>query len=144
MTRATFLAAAALTVAVAACGSTPTSPTTATTTTTPTTSTQLFEGAIGVGESSFYSFTVTQGGTFTATLASLSLFGRTPALAVPIRLGVGIPSGQGCAVTQYADTPPGLTPQFTTTLAAGIYCVNISDVGTLPGAAAFSIRFTHS
>jgi hypothetical protein len=70
--------------------------------------------------------------------------GRAPALAVPARIGVGTPAGTGCAVTESVDTPPGLTPQFTTTLATGIHCVNITDIGTLPAAVIFSIRFTHT
>jgi hypothetical protein len=141
---APWLAGIGLLLATAACGSTPTAPDTTMPATTSSPSTLVFEGTIGVGESSFYSFTVSQSGTFTATLASLSLAGRAPALAVPARIGVGVPAGTGCAVSASVDTPPGLTPQFTTTLAAGIHCVNISDVGTLPGAVTFAIRFTHS
>ena len=47
-------------------------------------------------------------------------------------------------MTEFVDASPALVTQLTTTLAAGIYCMNISDIGALPDAAVFSIgSFTH-
>ena len=124
-----------------ACGDSPTAPdTTSTTTTTPT----VFEGTLDLKGARFYSFSVTQSGSLNAHLASLTLVGHREALAVPLRLGVGIPKGEGCAVTEFVDASPALVTQLTTTLAAGIHCVNISDIGALPDTAVFSIRFIHS
>ena len=128
---------------MAACGDSPTAPDdTATTTTTvwPT----VFEGTLDVKGARFYSFSVSQSGSLTAHLASLTLVGHREVLAVPVRLGVGVPKGEGCAVTEFVDASPALVTQLTTTLAAGIYCMNISDIGALPEAAVFSIRFLHS
>jgi hypothetical protein len=127
----------------AACGDNPTSPDD-TTTTTAAVSPTVFEGTLDQNGSKFYSFTISQSGSITAYLASLSLVGHREALAVPVRLGVGIPRGEGCEVTQFVDTSPALVAQFTMTLGTGIYCIDISDIGALPGAAVFSIRFVHS
>lgn len=126
----------------AACGDSPTSPDDAATTA--TVSPTVFEGTLDVNASKFYSFTVSQSGSITAYLASMTPVGRREALAIPVRLGVGVPKGEGCALTQAVDTPPSLVTQLTMTLGAGIYCVNISDTGALPGAVVFTIRFLHS
>lgn len=127
----------------AACNDNPTSPDD-TATTTAVVSPTAFEGTLGQNESKFYSFTISTSGSITAYLASLTLVGHREALTVPVRLGVGVPRGEGCAVTQFVDTSPALVTQFTMTLGTGIYCIGISDVGALPGAAVFSIRFLHS
>jgi hypothetical protein len=126
---------------VAACGDSPTAPDeTETATVSPT----VFEGTLDLNGSHFYSFTVSQSGSITAYVASLTLVGHHDALVVPVRLGVGVPKGEGCGVTQSVDTSPALVTQLTLTLGTGIYCINISDIGALPGAAVFSIRFLHS
>jgi hypothetical protein len=127
----------------AACGDSPTSPDDAATTAA-TVSPTVFEGTLELNASKFYSFTVSQSGSVRAYLASLTPVGRREALAVPVRLGVGVPKGEGCAVTQSVETPPSLVTQLSMTLGSGIYCVNISDIGALPGAVAFTIRFLHS
>jgi len=126
---------------IAACGDNPTAPDD---TETATVSPSVFEGTLDLNRSNFYSFTVSQSGSITAYLASLTLVGHREALVVPVRLGVGVPKGEGCGVTQSVDTSPALVTQLTLTLGAGIYCINISDIGALPGAAVFSIRFLHS
>jgi hypothetical protein len=128
---------------MAACGDSPTAPDDTATTTT-TVSPTVFEGTLDVKGARFYSFSVSQSGSLTAHLASLTLVGHREVLAVPVRLGVGVPKGEGCAVTEFVDASPALVTQLTTTLAAGIYCMNISDIGALPDAAVFSIRFLHS
>jgi len=124
-----------------ACGDNPTAPDD---TETATVSPSVFEGTLDLNGSNFYSFTVSQSGSITAYLASLTLVGHREALVVPVRLGVGVPKGEGCGVTQSVDTAPALVTQLTLTLGAGIYCINVSDIGALPGAAVFSIRFLHS
>ena len=128
---------------MAACGDSPTAPDDTATTTT-TVSPTVFEGTLDVKGARFYSFSVSQSGSLTAHLASLTLIGHREVLAVPVRLGVGVPKGEGCAVTEFVDASPALVTQLTTTLAAGIYCMNLSDIGALPDAAVFSIRFLHS
>ena len=128
---------------MAACSESPTAPDD-TATDTATVSPTVFEGAISPNESKFYSFTVSQAGSVTAYLASLTLVGRREALNVPMRIGIGRPQGEGCAVTDSVETSPALVTQLTTTLGAGIYCMNVSDTGALPGEAVFTIRFRHS
>lgn len=128
---------------MAACSDSPTAPDD-TAADTATVSPTVFEGTIGQNESKFYSFTVSQSGSVTAYVASLTLVGHREALAVPVRIGVGRPQGEGCAVTESMETSPALVTQLTTTLGTGIYCMNVSDMGALPGEAVFVIRFRHS
>ena len=84
-----------------------------------------------------------QGGGVTVNLASLNLVGHREALTAPVRIGVGVPKGEGCGETESIETLPALVSQFFTTLESGIHCVNIADTGDLPGAAIFLIRFSH-
>lgn len=121
------------------CDDAPTSPDD--TATTPTTSTMVFEGTLERDQSRFYAFTASQAGSVTVNLASLNLVGHREALTVPVRIGVGIPKGEGCGVTESIETTPALVSQFSTTLEEGIHCVNIADTGQLPGATIFLIRF---
>lgn len=123
------------------CGDPPTSPDP--TTTTMVASTVVFEGTLEQAQSSFYSFTVSQAGSVIINLASLNLVGHRDALTVPVRIGVGVPKGEGCGETASTDATPALVSQFSTTLETGIHCVNIADTGQLPGAAVFLIRFSH-
>ena len=127
----------------AACGGNPTAPD-ATATETSAGSLSVFAGTLDPNGAKFYSFTVSNSGAVTAYLASLTLVGQREALTVPVRLGIGVPRGEGCSVTASVDTSPALVTQLTTTLSAGIYCMNISDIGVLPGPAAFVIRFRYS
>lgn len=127
---------------VGACDDAPTSPTT--TTTTPTTSNVVFEGTLDRDESRFYSFSLSQTGTVSVNLASLNLVGHREALGVPVRVGVGVPQGEGCADTESLEMTPALVSQMSTTsLGTGIHCVSVTDVGQLPGPTTFLIRFTY-
>ena len=123
------------------CGDAPTSPDD--TATTPTAVNVVFEGTLEQDEARFYAFTVSQSGSVTVNLASLNLVGHREALAVPMRIGIGVPKGEGCGETEAIEALPALVSQFTTTLESGIHCVNIADTGQLPGAAIFLIRFSH-
>jgi hypothetical protein len=111
--------------------------------TTPTASNVVFEGTLEQDQASFYAFTASQTGSVTVNLASLNLVGHREALTVPVRIGVGVPKGEGCGETESIETLPALVSQFSTTLESGIHCVNIADTGQLPGAAIFLIRFSH-
>jgi hypothetical protein len=107
-----------------------------------TRSTETFTGTLAVGDSQFYSFTVSQSGTTDITLASLRANGYTP-LAAPIGLGIGTPAGTGCEMTTTMDAIAALTPQISTSLTTGIHCVDIYDAGTLNAPAPFNIRIVH-
>ena len=125
-----------------ACDDAPTSPDT--TTTTPTTSNVAFEGTLDRDESRFYSFSISQTGTVSVNLASLNLVGHREALGVPVRVGVGVPQGEGCADTESIEMTPALVSQMSTTsLGTGIHCVSVTDIGQLPGPTTFLIRFTY-
>jgi hypothetical protein len=123
------------------CDDAPTSPDE--TATTPTASSVVFEGTLEQNQSRFYAFTASQAGSVTVNLASLNLLGHREALTVPVRVGVGIPKGGGCGVTESIETLPALVSQFSATLESGIHCVDIADTGQLPGATIFLIRFSH-
>lgn len=144
MTR-TILSAAllALTLAAAGCGddsSTTTSPSTTT-----TTSTEVFSGTLAPRGSSFYSFTVTNTGTVSITLASTATSRIGPATSSRLSVGLGVPSGFGCAVSSSVDTTSGLTAQLSAPNSpAGILCVNISDPGVLTTDTLFVIRIVHT
>ena len=120
---------------------TPTSPSDAASTSAPVT--ESFEATLSPGESMFYSFTVTNAGPATATVAAVVQPGRAGALATPLRVSFGTPVGEGCEITDSIETPPSLTPQLGATLSAGIHCVSIADAGQLTGAVIASIRFVH-
>jgi len=143
MTPARSLVVPLVCLVAAACSDSPTSPSDTTSTTTSTV-TQSFEAAIGPGGSSFYSFTVSQAGTVTLMLASVTSGGRPAPQAVTLRIGIGTPAGEGCAVSQSIDAAPSLQPQFSVPVGAGISCVSISDPGQLPTTVLAAIRFTHS
>jgi hypothetical protein len=136
-TAAALLLSALLT---AGCSSSPTTPTS---TTTPTPITELFAGSLAPKDSNFYSFTVNQKSNVFLTLASLTVANPGPAISIPLNLGLGVPAGIGCALTQSVTVPPTLTPQIGVTLDPGIFCVNIQDGGSLTSPVNFAIRIVH-
>ena len=145
---ATLLCALAAAAIVAGCGNSPTSPTNTTTTTTTTTTTvaeptinEVFQATVPVGGSRFYSFTVTQNGTVNLTLVEVA--GQYVPATVTLGLGVGVPDGTDCNATTSINTAAGTTPQVTATLAPGIYCARVYDVGNLFAPAAFSVSIDH-
>ena len=139
----TFVRYSALLLALlgAGCDETPTEP--SSTTSTPTRSTESFETTLARGDSMFYSFTVGSAGTVSVTLASVVQQGRTAASSTPLRIGLGTPEGEGCTVTDSVDAAPALTPQLSVTMAAGIHCVSVADVGQIPGTVIAAVRFSH-
>ena len=124
----------------AGCSSSPTTPA-STTPATPTT--ELFTGSLALKDSTFYSFTVVQKSNVFLTLASLTVADPGPAVSIPLNLGLGVPAGIGCALTQSLTVPPMLTPQIGVTLDPGIFCVSIQDVGNLTSPVNFAIRIVH-
>lgn len=141
---------AALAVWLAACGSSssPTSPTSSTSTSTSTTSvasptvTEEWDGTLAVGGSRFYSFTVEDNGTVNVTLASIG--GSFVPATVTVAVGLGDPSGTDCATTSTTNVSvQTAAPQVTSTLAPGVHCVRIADVGNLFAPANFSVLVAH-
>jgi hypothetical protein len=107
---------------LSACG-TSTSPTI-----TSPTITLAFASRIQEHGSAWRSFTVPTAGSVTVQLTSVS-----QANAV-VGLGIGTVNGANCVLSQSLQTAANATsnsPQITTTLSAGTYCVQFSDVGNL-------------
>jgi hypothetical protein len=126
----------------AACSNTPSSTTTPSATTS-TPFTEVFIGTLPVGGSSFYSFTVSQTSNVFLMMASLTTATPAPTVSVPLNLGLGVPAGIGCDLSQSVTVTPALTPQIGVTLDPGIYCANIQDVGYLTSPVTFAIRIVH-
>lgn len=136
---------AVLAFILTACGDSPAAPDDASSSAAASVSTVVFEGVLEPKGASFYSFTTVQTGVVTAMLGSLTLVGRREALVIPVSLGVGIPKGEGCAVSESIETTPGLVAQLSSSpLAPGIYCINVADIGYLTGTANVLVRFSRS
>ncbi len=104
--------------------------------------TQTFAGTLQVQGNNFYSFFVNQAGPVGLTLAAVQTPGGA-ALATPLGIGVGIPSGTGCARSTSQTAPPGLAAQLTVTLNPGTYCAAVFDTGNLTSAVNFAMRIRH-
>lgn len=137
----TGLAIAACAAAAIGCGgsSSPTAPTTT------TASTEFFTGGLSPAGSAFYSFTVTNAGAVSITLASTTAAKIGAAAEPTLALSLGTPSGFGCAASTSSDVTPGLNAQLTTTSSApGIYCVSLADPGDMTGSLLFVVRIVHT
>ena len=104
--------------------------------------TETFAGTLETKGSNFYSFYVTQAGPVGLTLAAVQTPGGA-ALATPLGIGVGIPSGTTCARSTSQTAPPGLAAQLTVTLNPGTYCAAVFDTGNLTSAVNFAMRIRH-
>jgi hypothetical protein len=102
--------------------------------------TETFTGSLALKGSNLYTFTVTQTGTVSITLSGLS------PTSVGVNLGLGTPNGtSSCTLTSANPTAvAGSTPQISTTVNAGTYCVAISDTGNLTSPSTFIISIVHS
>ena len=141
--KAGLLIVVAVATLASACAGSPTEPTSSSTSNVTPTS-YGFEASFTRGETAFYSFTVTTSGTATVTLASVSRTGTFTALPIRLRVGLGVPQGEGCGVTESVEALPSLTPQLTTSLPTGIHCVSVADIGNVDGTVTAAIKFTHS
>lgn len=104
---------------------------------------ELFTGRIAPGGSVFYSFQVRASETASYTFASLTHPTTGRALDTVLMLGVGVPAGEDCNVSNSTLATPGLGPQLSGSIAPGIYCVRLSDPGHLTAAANFAVRIQH-
>ena len=115
------------------CGSSST-PTTPSNPSTPTSET--WSSTVAPGGESSRSFSVNSAGTISVTLTAA---GDT------LGLGVGLPrvTGGGCRLGVTVTTPPGSTPQITTSADEGQYCVQVYDLGTLTDPVGFAVKIDH-
>ena len=100
-------------------------------------------------QKTFKTFTMGQGnGPVTVTLTSAVQTRPDGTLQTTVQMGLGVGSvvNDACVVppTAYLVTPAGNTPHLSGTLAAGVYCVQVSDVTTQVGPVAFSVTVTHT
>jgi hypothetical protein len=119
------------------------------TTTTPTAtpaaaSTEYFTGSLTRGGTAFYSFSVANAGTAEVTLASTTSAKIGPATPLPLRIGIGTPLGEGCTIVRSVDTSPGLSAQLLNALGAGVYCINVADLGAVSSTVLFTVRIVHT
>ncbi len=106
---------------------------------TATTVEETVASVFGIGGSYSRSFTVSQGGTITATLITLSP-------DVTVRMGLGVPGATGtdCAINTFVDAQAASSPQITVTGDPGYYCVKLWDIGNLTAAGInFSLIVDH-
>ncbi|HTM02915.1 MAG TPA: hypothetical protein VL173_05390 [Vicinamibacterales bacterium] len=127
-----------------ACGSDSATAPSSATSTTSTAGYEGFEATLDQRGSSFFSFNVTAAGAAGVMLASIVRQGQFTPLAVHLRVGLGIPAGEGCSITESVDVLPALTPQLTTTLPVGIHCISVEDIGEVTSTVIAAIRFTHT
>ena len=120
-----------------------TSPAAPSTTSASTSGTFFFTGTLAPHGSSFYSLTLTQAGTVSLTLASLTFGPRNPAPATIVGLGFGTPVGPDCSLTTSLNTGAGLVAQINSASGTGTFCVDIFDVGHLERPVDFVIRIVH-
>jgi hypothetical protein len=133
-----FIAAAALS---ASCNNSPTEPTTDDT---PAKTVTYFTGSMSPGESQFYSFTVQTTEATEVTLVSLLPEKATsPALSIPMSIGLGTPAGTGCRLSASVVATPGLTPQLSMPTTPTIFCAQIADAGQLTGPVSFTVKIVH-
>jgi len=131
-----ILAAAAL--ALPGCGddnSTPTTPTTL------VRNVENFAGTLQPAGSQRFIFFVSATGTVDLTLFSVRPAGaQTPTLSTPLRIGFGLPIGDGCTLQVAATTAPGLTTQVTLQTLAGTFCIGVEDEGRLTAPTDFNVK----
>ncbi len=113
--------------------------TTAPTTTDTTGGPLTFTGTLAVRGQRFYSFTLSTTRTVRITLERLQTLTETASTAA-LALGLGVPSGTGCALSHSIVVAASDEPQFNESLAAGIYCTQLADPGNLIDAVEFSVR----
>ena len=102
-----------------------------------------------VRQQTFKTFTVGQGGgpvEITLTSAVLTRPDGTTQTTVQMGLGAGTPVNGACVVPadQYLVTIAGTRPHLAGSLAAGVHCIQVSDVTNQVGPVAFSVTVIHT
>jgi hypothetical protein len=129
MTAKHWLCCAAVIVACG-CGGSSTSPSTT------ASSTDTFSSLLTSGGESSHQFTITQSGTITVTLQSVS-----PATAVGF--GIGVPAAGPCSLSSSMVADAGATGQIALQADAGTYCAAVYDPGTVTNFVTFTLTVQH-
>jgi hypothetical protein len=119
----------ALPVVLAGCNKTdtstaPSSPSTSVTIT-------VYAGPLDPGGSTIYTVTLDADSTVQVNLAGEQLADPIRTISVPLQIDISTWDGSSCTPLDSAVTEPKLTAQLQRFLAAGTYCVKVSDPGTL-------------
>jgi hypothetical protein len=120
---------------------------------TATPTTVYYSGTMDVSGGIFWAFTVSQAGTASVTLESLTP-GTTisttnpplPAVAMGLQFGVASSDGSTCTIdpTLSKTVLPSFSAQLTTQAVAGQTCVQLVDIGNLTGPVSFVVRVVHT
>jgi hypothetical protein len=108
-----------------------------------TLTTAHFSGSLAPGTARFYSFTVGEPGSLVVARASVTAATSGTPLNVSLGLGFGIPRGTGCGLIERVDASPALVAQLVQPVNPGIYCIEVADIGQVPGTVNFATRFTY-
>ncbi len=137
-----------LALLLSGCGNDNTSPSTTTTTSETSTSTpaspsvsRVFTGTVPVAGTTFFTFAVEQYGTVNVTFASIVGLG-VPS-TVQMRLGIGAITETSCTASSSDVVRPGTTAHLSVIREAGLYCVNVTDVGNLFREASVTVIVEH-
>jgi hypothetical protein len=114
-------AVVALAVATIGCEETPTQPSD-----TPTTRTLFFSNRMQVGTFAWRTFTIDE-----QSDVEIQLISVTPETEAVVSLGYGVFTAGDCVPSTSVETASATTPQITTDLAPGTYCVRVADIGNL-------------
>lgn len=145
MIRARLTGLLVATLAAGGCGKSPTSPTDTASTTTPATPAgTTFVSTLDVGGVRFYSFTTLAEGVVSVMLGSVTIPATNLPADVSVDVAIGVPAGTDCTPQYSATLTPALVPQLSQDVAAGTYCIRVSDGGELTAPVRFVVRFTHS
>lgn len=100
--------------------------------------TETFSSTITPAGSAVRTIQASEAGTVAITLTGLSAAGEAG-------LGLGVPAtdGSGCKYSQIVRAMPGDSPQITTRVDAGPYCVSIFDAGNFTRNESFSMTIAH-
>jgi hypothetical protein len=102
---------------------------------------ETFSGTLPLTGFRFFSFAVPHAGATTLILLSLTENGA-PSTAT-VQIGLGVPRGTDCALTDAAMVNPNVTGQVASLYQPSIYCARIGDTGNLKAPANFSINIIH-
>ena len=105
------------------------------------TSVETFGAPLPVGGTVFYSFSIAQYGTVTVTLTGISgaELPESPTLAI----GIGQPVGTTCNAPTVTTVAPADAPQLTGVWGPGVFCVKVTDSGSLVGPVRFTAAVAH-
>jgi hypothetical protein len=102
---------------------------------------ETFTGTLVVGGARFYSYSLSTAGAVSVTLISLREAGADSTTVVG--LGIGSPSGTGCAPGTNTVTKAGSSPQLSGSYDPGVYCAVVYDTGQVTAPLDFVINIAH-